>query len=577
MNEAPTFAMRISSLLGRPDVPRRPLQERGRALNRAVVAAVLALLWIGQIHFIEREPVSRLILGATIAYGLTAAAYGYLLSIRPDTGPTLLYAFVIADPLALVGVLRDQETFALALLNPFLLTVIVSSGIRYGVRIMYLSWTATLIALLPMFFGDAWRTAFDLTLSFVLMLALVPLLFSSLVRQVHNVRAIESERARLEAMNEVVIARNSFLAKVSHELRSPLQGMVSALDVFELRHGHASLDDDELIGRMRRSSLLLNTQLRDLLTLAKGEVGRLEMRPEPFEVLSLVDAMADGARALAKAKGLELVLDLPAEPVFVVADGARIDQVLTNLVSNSIRYTDVGQVRISFNGHHPSTRCLLFAIADTGPGIPEDVLPMLFAPDKMLTGVARRGEGSGIGLAIVRTLVDHLGGTIAVTSSKDRGTTFTLQIPAEATDDDDAEDTVPGEPTGRVLVVDDREDILDALIGVVDELGYECDRASSAAIGANLLAARTYDAVLLDIDMPVKGGDQLAAETRRGNGPNRDSRYIAMSAVEPSDEVKSHFHSCLAKPIDRAALRQALIGVAYFSRPSQPALWSDAG
>src|SRR5664280_2460966 len=116
MNEAPTFAMRISSLLGRPDVPRRPLQERGRALNRAVVAAVLALLWIGQIHFIEREPVSRLILGATIAYGLTAAAYGYLLSIRPDTGPTLLYAFVIADPLALVGVLRDQETFALALL-----------------------------------------------------------------------------------------------------------------------------------------------------------------------------------------------------------------------------------------------------------------------------------------------------------------------------------------------------------------------------------------------------------------------------------------------------------------------------
>ena len=157
----------------------------------------------------------------------------------------------------------------------------------------------------------------------------------------------------------------------------------------------------ELIARMRRSSLLLNTQLRDLLTLAKGETGRLEMRPEPFEVLSLVDAMADGARTLAKAKGLELVLDLPSDPVFVVADGARIDQVLTNLVTNSIRYTDAGQVRVTFSGHDPSTQRLRFAVADTGPGIPSDVLPTLFAPDRMLTGVARRGEGSGIGLAIV--------------------------------------------------------------------------------------------------------------------------------------------------------------------------------
>ncbi|MDQ6629472.1 MAG: hybrid sensor histidine kinase/response regulator [Pseudomonadota bacterium] len=574
MLTARAIVARIADHLASDDVPRRPAQERTRALNRALVCGVLAFLWLVQIHWVQRESIPLLTLGLTIAYGLTSAAYGYLLLRRPDIGATLLYAFVIADPIALVsGLINDPQMFAL--LNPFLLTVIVGTGIRYGLRTMYLAWIATLVALLPMLSGDSWRTSFDLTLSFVLMLALVPLFFSSLVRQIHNVRAIETERARLNAMNEAVAARSAFLSKVSHELRSPLQGMVSALDLFELRHGNASLDDVELIARMRRSSLLLNTQLRDLLTLAKGEVGRLAMHPEPLEVNSLVDAMADGVRELAIAKGLELVLDLPANPVFVVADGARIDQVLTNLVTNSIRYTDKGQVRISFTGHHSTTKCLRFAIADTGPGIPQDVLPVLLAPDKMMTGVARRGEGSGIGLAVVRTLVDHLGGTIAVTSGPGLGTTFTLEIPAEATDGEECEDTEPGEPTGRVLVIDDQEDILDALIGVVDELGYECDRASSAAIGANLLAARTYDAVLFDIDMPTKSGDQLAAETRRGNGPNRDSRFVAMSAAEPSDEVRSHFHTCLAKPIDRATLRQALIGVAYFSRPSQPALWSE--
>ena len=259
-----------------------------------------------------------------------------------------------------------------------------------------------------------------------------------------------------------------------------------------------------------------------------------------------------------------------------MADGARIDQVLTNLVTNSIRYTDAGQVRVAFNGHNRASGCLIFVVADTGPGIPQEVLPTLFAPDKMLTGVARRGEGSGIGLAIVRTLVDHLGGTISVTSSAGRGTTFTVQIPARGPQTTTTPKTpCPASRPAGLLLVDDRADVLDALIGVVDQLGYECDRAASAAVAANLLAARTYDAVIVDIDMPVTSGDQLASATRRGNGPNRDSRFIAMSAAEATDEMRSHFHSWLGKPIDRSELRQALIGIGQFSRPSQPALWGS--
>ncbi|MDQ6639847.1 MAG: hybrid sensor histidine kinase/response regulator [Pseudomonadota bacterium] len=423
--------------------------------------------------------------------------------------------------------------------------------------------------------NEFWRHETPLTLAFFLMLLCVPLFFASLIRRIHNVRAIEEERAHFAALNDIVIARSAFLAKVSHELRSPLQGIVSALDVMAMRRGPAAAAEDELISRIRRSSLLLNTHLRDMLTLAKGEAGRLEMRPEPFDAGSLVESVAASAQDLASDKKLELIVEVPAGATFVVADGARIDQILTNLVINSIRYTERGQVRLALAPYDGATRLLSFTVSDTGPGIPEEMLPTLLTPDRAITGSERRGEGSGIGLAIVRTLVDHLGGTIEVKSEVDKGTTFKVTIPAEPVESDD--DETRDAPTGRILLVDDRDDVLDALASVLDELGFECDRATSAAVAANLLASRPYDAALLDIEMPVKGGAELAAETRRGNGPNAHTRFIGMSAGEVGDDVKRRFDACLAKPIDHGALRHAVLGPGHGARPSQPGLWSQAG
>ena len=220
---------------------------------------------------------------------------------------------------------------------------------------------------------------------------------------------------------------------------------------------------------------------------------------------------------------------------------------------------------------------LRFSVADTGPGIPADVLPTLLAPDRAQTGVERRGEGSGIGLAIVRTLVDHLGGKVEVASTLGQGTMFTIEIPAEPLVDAKDEHAGSGNATGRVLVVDDRADVLDALASVVDELGFECDRAPSAAVGANLLASRTYDLALLDLEMPLKGGVALAADTRSGNGPNRATRFVAMSASAVPHDVGRYFDGCLSKPIDQAALRQVLLSAAPAARPSQPGLWSEGG
>jgi len=492
---------------------------------------------------------------------------------RPAEG-RFLYFFLITDPLFFISMLAlDPRTFAF--LHPLLLVIVVRSGIRYGLRTMYLAWGSAMTGSLLLLINEFWRREVSLTSAYALMLVCVPLFFASLIRRIHNVRAIEHEHARFSALNESTLARSAFLAKVSHELRSPLQGIVSALDVLSMRRGPTADADDELIGRIRRSSLLLNTHLRDMLTLAKGEAGRLELRPEPFDACALVESVAASAADLASDKKLELIVDVPPTATFVVADSARIDQILTNLVINSIRYTESGQVRLSLARYDPAARLLRFTVSDTGPGIPAAMLPTLLTPDRVVTGSERRGEGSGIGLAIVRTLVDHLGGRVEVQSQLGKGTTFTIEIPAEPVesgDDDEARDA----PTGRVLIVDDRADVLDALASVLDELGFECDRTTSAAVAANLLASRPYDAALVDIEMPIKGGAELADETRRGKGPNAGTRFIGMSAGEVSDAVLLRFDACLGKPIDHGALRRALLGSGYGARPSQPGLWTEA-
>ncbi len=568
----PLFS-RFAEYFGAQYARDRANQERERALQRGIVGLIVSAYWILQ-YLSGREVRAQLWFVVFLGLVLPVLAFSYrrFLLSRPEGGVAIQYAFLILDPVVIIGVLvQDPLTFAF--LNPFMLVVIVRNGLRFGLRTMYFAWGVTLALSTLLFTNKFWRTELELTFSFLIMLALVPVFFSSLIRRIHSVRAIEEERARALDTHELAVARSAFLAKVSHELRSPLQGIVSALDVIEMRHARAFEGDEELIGRMRRSSMLLNTQLRDLLTLAKGEAGRLQMHAEPFEACSLVEAMAEDARELAVSKGLQLVVVLPPPPLFVVADGARIDQVLTNLVINSVRYTDAGEVRVSMDPHGEPPDRLHFVVADTGPGIPEDVLPTLFEPDKFVTTPARRGEGSGIGLAIVRTLVDHLGGTLGVTSTLGRGTTFTVDIPAEfeARDTADFSDT---DTHGRILIVDDQSDVLDALESVIDELGYELDRAGSAAAASRLLSERTYDAVLLDLDMPIRGGTDLLAETRRGDGPNRSAHFISLSAAGRATEIDPAFDVCLSKPIEQPALRRALLGARRRQRSAQRGLWA---
>ena len=439
MSLEPDWLRRLRAYFGAHEVPKRTEHEIDRATQRGWASLAILGVWVLFIALGDRPSALRIALMAFLGlYSFASFAYRRYIRTNANSGVALQYLFLVADPLALVLVLfEDAEHFAF--LSPFLLVVVVRCGIRYGTRVMWLAWTVTCAAagvLLPL--NQYWRRETELALSFALTLVFVPVFFPTLIRRVHQVRAIEEERARLKAIQEGVNARNNFLARVSHELRSPLQSIVSALDVFEARHGHAIEGDDELIARMRRSSMLLNAQVGDLLTLARGQAGSLELHPEPLEVTSLMEGVQLATRDAAAEKGLRLELQCPPEALFVVADGARIDQVLTNLVVNSIRYTENGWVQIKLHAYDAENTCLRFTISDSGCGMPADRLQNLFAPDRFLLSADRRGEGFGIGLAVVRTLVDRLGGTISAESQAGRGTTFELQIPAERIDSAEA-------------------------------------------------------------------------------------------------------------------------------------------
>ena len=568
-----SFPFHPARLFDAHTAPARREHELAGAWPRIAGCLCVAAVWSYDRAVGRIDAARELLLAVDAVYLVLAVAYLLLLRRGRSGGDRPLYFFLVGDALFLTAILAlDPRSFAFT--DPLLFVVVLRNGLHYGLRTMYLSWSAALVASLLFFVDPLWVDRIELVLTFFVTLALVPIFFASLIERIHALRAIEEERAQLAAINDAIAARSAFLARVSHELRSPLQGIVSALDVLALRQGPRASADDELLQRIRRSSLLLNTHLRDLLTLAKGEAGHLELRPEPFDACALVESVASSALDLARAKRLDLIVDVPPEAVFVVADAARIDQILTNLLINSIRYTESGQVRIALRRYRASEHVLDFAVSDTGPGIPEAMLPTLLSPDRTASASTRRGEGSGIGLAIVRTLVDRLGGKVEVTSRVGRGTTFTIGIPAEPVDADER-DAGHDSPTGRVLVVDGDDDIADALASVVDELGFECDRASSAAIAANLLASRHYDAAVVDVEMPMRGGAELAEETRRTEGPNAHTRFIGMTADDPADAIRAKFDACLRKPIDHASLRHALLGPGTGARPSQPGLWTD--
>jgi PAS domain S-box-containing protein len=399
-------------------------------------------------------------------------------------------------------------------------------------------------------------------------------------RRVHQyAEEVQEKNAELASAlataREATLLKGRFLANMSHEIRTPMNGVLGMTDL--LLETPLNSEQREYAEAVKQSAGALLTITNDILDLSKIEAGRLTIECIPFDMAAVANDVIAWFRARARAKGLELTTQLPADlPKLVRGDPVRLRQILTNLLGNAIKFTDTGRVglRIEVTDLTDESLSAKFSVEDTGIGIPPEHRAQLFESfTQGDSSTTRKYGGTGLGLAISKQLVELLGGTIGVDSERGRGSTFWFTAVFERRSVDETlmggEQAAPASPAKlddmRVLVVGDAGVNTDELRAQLSSLGCVTEQLASATwIVAELRlkaeTGRPFHAVLLDIDAPdidTSVGIEIAADPVLYN-----TALIALtSAPGQADDAllrERGFASCLAKPAPQAQLHLAL-------------------
>jgi len=389
------------------------------------------------------------------------------------------------------------------------------------------------------------------------------------------VALLESARVRAEAASR---AKSSFLATMSHEIRTPMNAVLGLLELM-VRERRLSPQDREAADLAHGAARNLLSLIDDALNLSKVEAGGLELVPRPARLQAIVREVANVFDGLARPRGLaiELHVDEALAPWHSV-DAARFRQIVNNLVSNAIRYTDRGTVTIHLasQGVTDEVESVLLQVSDTGIGMAPDELRKVFTPFYQAASAGKRAaDGTGLGLAIVQGLCERMGGEISADSRPGGGTHIgiALRLPVLLGPDAGEEEGSPlpsSRPllrSGRrfhVLVVDDHPANRLLLQRQLDYLGM---RSSVAGDGAEALAmwrASGFDMVIADCSMPVMDGCELTAQIRAIEQERRLPRCPVLGCTahvrdgERRRALDAGMDECLTKPLDVDGLLQAL-------------------
>lgn len=363
------------------------------------------------------------------------------------------------------------------------------------------------------------------------------------------------QKARREAEN-ANRAKDEFLAMLAHELRNPLSAIASAVEVLNRAQAHAEIAADarRIIERQTRHLARL---MDDLLDVSRLISGKILLDRAPMALGALVERIAATARVTGE--GPEHTICLDVEEVWIDADATRIEQVVNNLLTNALKYTPVGGT-IRFEVRRKGELACL-ALHDDGVGIPPELLPKVF--DLFVQGertIDRRAGGLGIGLTLVRRLVEMHGGSVRVESGP-AGSSFFVDLPAvEAPRQPEPSAQLAPALRRRVLLVEDNEDTRVALEAVLELDGHEVRACGDGAEGLRLLLAQRPDVGVIDIGLPGLSGYELARESRlRGY----TGRLVALSGYGRERDVQqarqAGFDAHLVKPVDLDALRREMV------------------
>jgi signal transduction histidine kinase/CheY-like chemotaxis protein len=411
--------------------------------------------------------------------------------------------------------------------------------------------------------------------SLLLLLLLAGTAVLALLLGVDRKRLTRQQRAAIKAEQDAVRAKNAFLGMIGHELRTPLQSIVSVADT--LLDRRFAERDATLIKRLAVAASRLETQMKDLTDFARLDAGGLTLREREFQPADVIGSMIDDVSTSAKSKGLEVGAMVNNGDGWYLSDPDRIRQIVGNLLSNAVRYTDAGRILVCLDVTPSKDGAVLdITVEDTGPGIPAASVSQLFQPFTQLDqSNTRKHDGAGIGLAIVKGLVDLLGGSINIDTEPGRGTKVSVSLPvkaaAAATEADGTELQVTAIiERKRVLIVDDQESARESFADVLSSFGAYVDVAANAGEALAALSEATYDAVLLDVQMPGEDGIAVARKVRATPGPNRDVPIIGISAISREllkDSGAELFTQHLHKPVRNSVLKQALLDALAAAKP----------
>jgi PAS domain S-box-containing protein len=378
-------------------------------------------------------------------------------------------------------------------------------------------------------------------------------IFTGIIRDI-------TERKRIEQM------KNEFISIVSHELRTPLTSILGSLGLIKGGVlGELPEQAKEMIEIAHKNSERLVRLINDMLDIEKIEAGKMEFKIRPLELIPLIEQTIQASRAYGEEFGVEFAVEHALPGVKVCADGDRLIQVVTNLLSNAAKFSPRGDtVEVSVSRHDGAIRV---AVADHGPGIAEEFREHVF--EKFVqadSSDAREKGGTGLGLSICKAIVEKLGGRIGFDTETGAGTTFYFDLPewreAEAGDiaetkaGDIAETKAGDRP--RVLICEDDRDIASLLRMMLDRGGYESDIAYTAGQAQQMLARQSYVAMTLDLLLPDRNGISLVRELRAHE--NMRSFPIIVVSIVAEDTKKAvdggtlEIIDWLDKPIDQTRL-----------------------
>jgi CheY-like chemotaxis protein len=388
-------------------------------------------------------------------------------------------------------------------------------------------------------------------------------------------RAVEQALARArddaEAANR---AKSAFLANTSHEIRTPLNGLVG-LARLARQPGLDEARRERYLQQIDDSAQALSGVISDILDLSKIEAGKLRLEATDFDLHALLESIEHGYAALAEARSLMLSMSVDAAvPRRVRGDPVRLRQVLSNYLSNALKFTEHGGVRIEARPID-ATR-LHFEVQDSGPGIDRAVQARLFTPFTQADeSTTRRFGGTGLGLSICRELAQLMGGEVGVISEPGRGSRFWADLPLPPSTEAGPESAFAALPADqpsalaglRVLMVEDNPVNMLIAVALLEQWGVEVAQASNgaqavAAVDAQADAGVPFDMVLMDVQMPVLGGYDATRTLRRRHSADA-LPIIALTAAaltsERDEALASGMNDFLTKPIDAQRLHDTLL------------------